>query len=170
MQLATVSSQSACKDAVQPLQGFNTHHTITSEPSVFHSQNETARVRVRHTWQVRGQEEVEEVQRDQHQQHDDEANKPVRVLLLLGPPKRGVGNLRSIISLNCPCMKLCILVWDGGLRLMYDNYNRLQTMDDTTCRFTTPPPFLVLPILQELQAGVAAAHLREEPDGGKGAS
>ena len=30
IQVVTVSSQSTCKDAVQPLQGFNMHPTITS--------------------------------------------------------------------------------------------------------------------------------------------
>ena len=29
-QLMALSSQSACKDALRPLQGFNMHHTITS--------------------------------------------------------------------------------------------------------------------------------------------
>ena len=60
-------------------------------------------------------------------------------LVTLGPPKRGLVNLRFIIFLNFPYVKIRLLVWDSGLQLIYEI--RRQTREHLSSRFTTPPPF-----------------------------
>ena len=38
-----------------------------------------------------------------------------------GHQKGGLVNLRFIIFLNFPFLKVCLLVWDSGLKLIYGN-------------------------------------------------
>ena len=55
---------------------------------------------------------------------------------MLGPPQRGVSKPRAYHFLKFAYMKVCLIVWDSGLKVMYEHSWRIRGI--ISRRFTNP--------------------------------